>query len=195
MAATKTTTAAARLAELEEAVREARQRRAEIDADRRKASAALSRAEPTRLTLEKNRAAGEDVSDKEIADAVAAIVDAREVADPAVWRARLAGAEQAIGDAELARDEFGRTHFAEIAAEEVPLDAPARDALVDAWETLQEAASAYAIRARRWHHLSRYGGVDAADLPNGTPTAGDMDEVARRFEGGLPVPTPRSLRQ
>lgn len=191
MAASKATE---RLAELEEAVREAERRRAEIDGERRKATRALSAAEGARLDLERRRAAGEAVDDEEFEDAVRAIAEAREDADERVWGARLEGAAEAIERAEFERDAFGREHFAEIAAEEAALDGPARDALLEAWSTLREAANAYAIRTRRWHHLARYGGLDAADIPTGTPVSGDLDDVTRRFAAGIPAPTPRPLR-
>ena len=192
MATTKT--AAARLADLEDAVREAEQRRAEVERGRNRASRALSQAEGARLALEESRAAGESVSDEEIETAVKAISEAREAADAAVWNARFEGAARAVAEAEMARDEFGRRAFAEIAAEEVPLDDPAREALQAAWAALVDAAGVYSVRTRRWHHLARYGGIAAESIPNGTPLRGDFAEVVARFEGGLPVPTPPTLR-
>jgi hypothetical protein len=195
MAATETSTAGEQLAALEEAARDAERRLQQTNADRSSATRALRGAEDARLALEERRGAGEDVPKEEIAEAIEAIEVAREAADERVWNARRDGAERAVDEAVLARDEFGRENFALIAAEEAPLDGPARDALAEAWEVLQAAANGYALRARRWHHLARYGGIPIAEIPNGTPLRGDIDELVRRFESGLEIPTPRTLRR
>lgn len=193
--ATRTKSAVEQLAELEEAVREAERRKQEVDAGRRRAARAVSAAESRRLALEEARGAGEDVDEEEIAEAIAAIEEAKAEADELVWGARLAGAERAVQEAADERDRFGAANFAAIAAEEALQDGPVRDALVEAHGALQEAANAYAVRVRRWHHLARYGRFSPASIPTGNPLAGDMDEVGRRFEQGVPVPTPPQLRE
>jgi hypothetical protein len=87
-----------------------------------------------------------------------------------------------------------RQHLAEIADEEMPADEPAREALAEAWEQFEDAASAYAIRVRRWHELARYGGIQPEDIPP-VPTQGDDAQVRVRFASGIEPPTPRSLLQ
>jgi hypothetical protein len=193
--ATKAKSAIEELADLEEAVRVAERRKQDVDAGQRAAARAVSAAESRRLQLEEARGAGEDVDPEEIAEAVAAIEEAKAEADELVWSARLAGAERAIQEAEAERDRFGAFNFAAIAAEEALQDGPVRDALVEAHSALVDAANAYAVRVRRWHHLSRYGRFSPASIPTGNPLAGDMDEVGRRFEMGLPLPTPPQLRE
>jgi hypothetical protein len=193
-----------RLADLEAAVDVAEARLVEVQGERSQAEQRLRAAISNLLAIEERGGAGEDV-DAEITEAEAVLAQARQVADVrendrgenqaelGVWGARLRGAERAIEAAKLERDEFGRRHFADIAVEEIPLDEPAREALVAAWEALQEASNGYAIRVRRWHRLARYGGLDTAEIPL-APLAGDVGEVAARFEAGLPTPTPRVLR-
>lgn len=195
MAAAKTRTAGERLAELEEHVAEARRRRAQVDADRRAALRAVRAAEDARFELEERRGAGEAVADEEVTDAVGGIDRARAEADERLWSARREGAGRALAEAEEAVLDFGREHFAELAAEIAADDGPARDALVDAWEGLQGAAGAYARQTRRWHHLARFGGLPVGAIPSGTPLRGDVTEVAQRFEAGIPVPTPPALAE
>jgi hypothetical protein len=222
MAATKTS-AIERLAELDQAIVDAEARRDAIHSEQRAANQAVAQAKAKLLDAEERRGAGESVDAEisAIEETLAQAVEVADVrtepggsvmrrggpdAEPAIqnlpertvpnrglWSARLAGAERVIEEAILARDQFGRNHFAELAAEEVPADAEARDALVEAWEVLRAAGNAYAVRVRRWHRLARYADLDPAAIPL-APLTGDMIEVAQRFEAGLEVPTPRVLR-
>lgn len=183
------------LRDREEAVVAAERRKQEIENGRRRASRAVAAAEARRLSLEEARGAGEDVDPDAIAEAVAAIEEAKGEAEERVWNARLAGAERALQDAEQERDRFGVANFAAIAGEEALKDGPARDALQEAWETLQTAANDYAVRVRVWHQLARYGRFSPSSIPTGNPLAGSVDEVGRRFDQGLPLPTPPQLRE
>jgi hypothetical protein len=187
------TTVAEELELYEEAVAAARERREEIVRERSAAHRAVGAAEGARLALEERRGAGEEVSEEEIAEAVAAIEEAREAADQRVWNARIEGADRAIQEAEATLRRFGREHFAELAAEEVLLDDPAREALQEAWAAFDAAASAYALRTRRWHKLAEFGGIDPRDIPS-NPVRGDEVHVRQRFAAGIETPTPRSLR-
>jgi hypothetical protein len=181
------------LAELEAKRRAAEKRLAEIQQERFRASAAQRAAEDHRFSLEERREAGEEVADEEIAEAVAAIEEAKTAADDRLWNARKAGAERAIAEAAEAVERFGRDHFAELASEEVPLDDPARDRLQAAWAEFDAAASEYALRIRRWHRLAGFGGIEAPDIPT-NPLRGDETVVRQRFSVGIPTPTPRPLR-
>ncbi|HEX5527217.1 MAG TPA: hypothetical protein VFX44_08500 [Solirubrobacterales bacterium] len=220
---TKAKGAVERLAELDQAIVEAEARRDEIRTEQRQALQAVERAKGRILDAEERRGAGEDMgeeiaaAERELAEALEA-ADVRtqhggsalvggESDDPVqlyslgdqqvpavgVWGARIAGAERVVEDAILARDQYGRHHFAEIAAEEAAADGPARDALVEAWETLQAAGNAYALRIRRWHQLAPFAEIDPASIPV-APLTGDVLEVAERFERGIDVPTPPLLR-
>ncbi len=191
--ATETKSTSERLAELEERVREAEQRCDQVDVDRRQAEQALRAAEGERFELEKQRGAGEEVSEEDVNAALAAIEEARAETGPQLWTARAQGAERALSEATLARDRYGREAFAGLAAEIAADDGPVRDALVEAWGTLQEAAAAYARQTRRWHQLGRYGGIVVDTIPSGTPLRGDVNEVVQRFEAGIPTPTPPAL--
>jgi hypothetical protein len=193
--ATRATSAVEQLRDLEEKVVAAERRRQEVENGRRRAARAVSAAESRRLSLEEARGAGEDVDEDAIAAAVAAIEEAKDEAEERVWKARLTGAERALQDAEQERDQFGVSNFAAIAAEEALKDEPVRDALAEAYEVLVDAANDYAVRVRVWHQLSRYGRFSPSSIPTGSPLAGDMDEIGRRFDQGLPVPTPPQLRE
>jgi hypothetical protein len=181
------------LAALEAKVEEAKERRAAVAQERSQATSALRRAEDRRFALEEAHAAGEEVADGEVAEAVAAVEAAKEAADERMWSARRDGADRAVAEAEEAVRRFGRDHFAELAAEEVPLDDPARERLQEAWAEFDAAASAYALRIRRWHRLAEFGGLAAHDIP-GNPLRGDETVVRQRFAVGVPTPTPRPLR-
>jgi hypothetical protein len=193
--ATKTKSASEQLAALDQRVGDATRRRDEIDAGRRTADRGLRGAEGARLELEERRGAGEDVSEEEVSAALTAIEQARGDADERVWNARREGAERAITEATSDRQRFVHDHFPELAAEIAAEDGPARDALVDAWNVLQDAAAAYARQTRRWHTLARYGVITAEAIPSGTPIRGDVDDVARLFEAGIPAPTPPALAE
>jgi hypothetical protein len=223
MATANTPGAIERLTELDQAIVDAEKRRDAIRAEQRAANLAVARAKSQLLAAEERRGAGEDVVEdvaaaedalakasevadfkteaggaaliREGGDGPARLANLPEKQTPVlgVWAARLAGAERVIEDAILTRDQFGRNHFAELAAEEVEADEPARAALVEAWETLQAAGNQYARRVRRWHHLAPYGDIDPEQIPT-APLGGTMIEVAQRFEAGLEVPTPRVLR-
>jgi hypothetical protein len=181
------------LAALEDAVAEAERRRTQVDEARSAASEALRAAEDARFALEEKRAAGEDVADKDVAGADTAVDEARKAATQRLWRARAEGADRAVDEAKVALRQFGIEHFAELAAEEVPLDEPTQVALQAAWAAFDEAASAYALRIRRWHRLAEFGGIDARDIPT-NPLRGDETVVRQRFSAGIVTPTPRPLR-
>jgi chromosome segregation ATPase len=193
MATTTKTPIGDQLAALEEEVKAAKHRRTEVDRERSNASGALRSAEERRLAMEERRAAGEEVDDEDLAAAVEAIEQAREAADGRVWKARADGADRAVDEAQEAVQEFGRDHFAELAAEEVPLDDPARVELQEAWSAFDDAASAYALRIRRWHRLAEFGGIDPRDIPI-NPLRGNDVEVRQRFAAGIVTPTPRPLK-
>jgi hypothetical protein len=183
------------LTDFEERVAVAEQRRGEIGEERRAAVESVSAAEGARLSLEERRGAGEEIAQTEIDAAVEAISAAREKAAEGIWRARLNGADRAVQEAEIVRDDWGRANFVDLAAEAAQLDVPARDALVDAWKATQAAAADYAVRVRVWHRLARYGEFAIGEVANGTPLNGELNEVAAIFTAGLPLPTPGSLRE
>lgn len=192
--ATKTKTPVGdELAALERKVEEAKKRATAVQQDASAAGRALREAEGRRFSLEEARAAGEEVSEDEIADAVQAVEAAKAAADERLWYARREGAARAVAEAEEAVQRFGTERFAELAAEEVPLDDPARERLQAAWAEFDAAASAYALRIRRWHRLAGFGGLDPQQIPS-NPLRGDETVVRQRFSAGIPTPTPRPLR-
>jgi hypothetical protein len=190
---TTTRTAAADLAQYEAMVDAAQRRYDEVVQASSEATQALEAAIAARLALEERSGAGEDVSAEEVAAAVADVEAAKELADERVWHARIEGAKRARDEARLEVDAFGREHFADLVAEEVVQDDPAREALQAAWEAFDAAASAYAVRVRRWHRLAPFGGLDPRDIPT-VPVKGDEVEVRMRFAAGIETPTPRSIR-
>jgi hypothetical protein len=117
-----------------------------------------------------------------------------EVPDRGRWPARLAGAERVVEEAILARDQFARAAFPEIAAELSEEDAAATEALAAAWKVIEDAANAYALRLRLWYRLAEFGGIDPKEEIPIAPLEGDlMKEVSARFEA-LATPTPTVLR-
>lgn len=212
-----------RLAKLDREIVDAEARRDSIRQEQRAANQAVAQAKAKLLDVEERRGAGEAVDTEiaDVEEALAKAVEVadvktepggsvmrrggpdaepqmqhlpeRQVPNRGLWGARLAGAERAVEEATLARDQFGRDAFAELVAEEVEADDPAREALVEAWEALQVAGNVYARRVRRWHRLAAFGDVDPSEIPL-APLDGDVIEVAQRFEAGLEVPTPRVLR-
>jgi hypothetical protein len=190
---TTTRTATADLAQYEAMVDAAQLRYDEVIEASAEATQALNAAVDVRLALEERSGAGEDVSTDEVEVAIADVEAAKELADDRVWRARIEGAKRALDEARVEVDAFGRARFADLVAEEVVQDDPAREALQAAWEAFDAAASAYAVRVRRWHRLAPFGGLDPRDIPT-VPVKGDEGEVRLRFAAGIETPTPRSIR-
>lgn len=190
---TTTRTATAGLAQYEAMVDAAQLRHDEVIEASAEATQALNAAVDARLALEERSGAGEDVSTDEVEAAIADVEAAKELADDRVWRARIEGAKRALDEARGEVDAFGRARFADLVAEEVVQDDPAREALQAAWEAFDAAASAYAVRVRRWHRLAPFGGLDPRDIPT-VPIKGDEAEVRMRFAAGIETPTPRSIR-
>jgi len=187
-------TATEALQQLEEKVARAKSREDQVLAERSRASRALSAAEGDLSMFHQAVGAGEPEDPQEEGRLRLAVRDAREQGEPAVWQAKLSGAEQARVAAEQERDAFGRQHFAEIAAEQAPLDPPVAERLADAWAELQAAEAEYAQRVRAWTRLAPYGDLSIEDVPR-LPTAGDADTVRSNFARGVEVPTPRPLRR
>jgi hypothetical protein len=190
---TTTRTATADLAQYEAMVDAAQLRYDEVIEASAEATQALEAAVAVRLALEERSGASEDVSTDEVEAAIADVEAAKELADDRVWHARIEGAKRAFDEARVEVDAFGRARFADLVAEEVVQDDPAREALQAAWEAFDAAASAYAIRVRRWHRLAPFGGLDPRDIPT-VPVKGDEGEVRLRFAAGIETPTPRSIR-
>ena len=183
------------LQRLEEAVVHARGREDRVVAEGSRASRALSAAEGALAMYAEAVGAGEDEDPVEEEQLRLAVRDAREQAEPAVWAAKVAGAQRAREQAEQARDSWARSNFGTLAAEEAPKDEPARERLEVAYQELEQAEAAYAARVRRWVKLAPYGDLDVqTDCPR-LPTAGSPDEVRSNFARGIEPPTPRPLRR
>jgi len=188
-------TALERLEELEERVRAAEAREHAVSVGRGRARREASRALGELLALEGSVGAGErEPDDDEMMQLRGTVRDAEEAASDDVWGARLAGARRAVEEAERERDDHGRLHFSEMAAEEAAYDAPVRDELQAAYERLSDAETAYALRVRRWVRIAPYGRLSASDVP-ALPTQGTPDQVRGRFAAGIEPPTPRALRE
>jgi hypothetical protein len=184
-----------KLAELEEAASAAKGREDQVVAARSRAARAATAAEAALEMYHEAVGAGEDEDAVEEERLRVAVRNAREQAEPAVWAAKVTGAQRAREQVEEERDTYGHQHFAEIAAEEAPKDEPARERLEAAYAELEQAEAAYAARVRRSVKLAPYGGLDVqTDCPR-LPTAGSPDEVRSRFAAGIPAATPWPLRR
>ena len=183
------------LAVLEERVRAATAREHAVAVGRGRARREASRALGELLAVEEAIGAGErEPDDEEVLQLRDGVRDAEAGASDDVWGARLAGARRAVEEAERERDDHGRLHFSEMAAEEAAYDAPVRDELQAAYERLSDAETAYALRVRRWVRIAPYGRLSASDVP-ALPTQGTPDEVRGRFAVGIEAPTPRPLHE
>ena len=168
-------------------IENARGRRREIEQQQNRAGRDASRARAQRVAYEEAVGAGEREPDlKEEKRLSNAIADAERAATDDAWRARLAGADRAIEEAQRERDVFLAEEALGVVAEGYDEDVAARDRLSAAWEELAAAEEQYAARVRRAVVLAR----KAEDVP-ALPAAGDEGPatVARRVE----VPAPRSL--
>ena len=187
-------TATEALQQLEEKVARAKSREDQVLAERSRASRALSAAEGDLSMFHQAVGAGEPEDPQEEGRLRLAVRDAREQGEPAVWQAKLSGAEQARVAAEQARDSWARANFGTLAAEMVPGDAPVAERLEAAYAELRAAESAYAGRVRAWTRVVQFGDMTAEDVPR-LPTAGDADTVRSNFARGIEPPTPRPLRR
>lgn len=191
--ATKTQTAWAELGELDEAIAAGGRRVEEIAAERRAAERDVDRARSLRLSLERDRGAGRDVDDEEVAAALEAIVEAEAAADEAVWGARKEGAEEAAEEATRTREAFMRSRFEDLAAELTAVDEEITAALNRAWAEMRSAAGGYARQQRAWRLIAQAGGIDPDAVPAVAPLAGIDQDARRALDAGIEPPTPRSL--
>lgn len=192
--ATKTQTTWAELGELDQAIAAGTRRVEQVDAERRAAERDVDRARGVRLSLERDRGAGRDVDDEEVAAALEAIATAEAAADEAVWGARKEGAEEAVEEATRTREGFMRGRFEDLAGELTTADAEITATLNRAWGEMGSAAGAYAIQQRRWRLIAPAGGIDPDSVPAVAPLAGIDPDARRELDNGIQPPTPPTLR-